>query len=297
MSFILSDTPLLLRKHGIPFIKEISELVSEKQWVKEDNGSQHYRINKPLYSWGKCKWNKILKINRCKTDKKIYRINTNKGLIDVTEDYILSNKSWEFLNLKDCTNTDILACSYPKRNIFRMPTINEILKIDGETDGADWLVCGFMYAYKNYIGVPAISWEKFYFINELRLVYEDFNLNQMIENLPNELDIFWYGVLLVYEPSIDGTIIINQRTQKKAAYYYYIARSLGYIVQVKYTQSEYMIICYPPSARDEFGGSIKSITLMSEKYTDYVYQIETENGTFQAGIGELNFKNIDYTMV
>lgn len=299
MDFITGNTPLLLRKHGIPFIEEIGKLVTDKQFESSDS-KQEYKVSIPLYSWGKGKWNKVIKINRVKTDKRIYRISTNKGLIDLIEDHNLLKKDWQMINMKDCIIKTILAYSFPKKSIFRIPTINEILKIDGETDGGDWLVCGFMYAYENYIGTPPISWEKFYFINQLRIAHEDFDLEQSIENLPpyiESAEMFWYGVLLIYNPTLDGTIVINQRTQKKAAYYYYIARLLGYIVQVKYTSTEYMIVCYLPSAREEFGGSIKSITLVAEKYDGYVYQIETESDIFQAGIGELNMKRIDYTLV
>jgi hypothetical protein len=42
---------------------------------------------------------------------------------------------------------------------------------------------------------------------------------------------------------------------------------------------------------------IKSIELIYDNYTDFVYDIETENGFFQAGIGEINVKNTDSVMI
>lgn len=42
---------------------------------------------------------------------------------------------------------------------------------------------------------------------------------------------------------------------------------------------------------------IIDITLVHESYDGYVYDIETENGHYQAGIGEINVKNTDSTMV
>jgi len=42
---------------------------------------------------------------------------------------------------------------------------------------------------------------------------------------------------------------------------------------------------------------IQDITLVYTKYDDYVYDIETENGHFLAGIGSINVKNTDSTMV
>lgn len=43
--------------------------------------------------------------------------------------------------------------------------------------------------------------------------------------------------------------------------------------------------------------NIINIELLYENYTDYVYDIETENGFYQAGIGEINIKNTDSIMV
>jgi hypothetical protein len=42
---------------------------------------------------------------------------------------------------------------------------------------------------------------------------------------------------------------------------------------------------------------IKKMYKIKENYTDYVYDIETEDGHFCAGIGEINIKNTDSTMV
>jgi DNA polymerase elongation subunit (family B) len=42
---------------------------------------------------------------------------------------------------------------------------------------------------------------------------------------------------------------------------------------------------------------VSKIELIHQNYTDYVYDIETENGFFQAGVGAINIKNTDSTMV
>lgn len=72
---------------------------------------------------------------------------------------------------------------------------------------------------------------------------------------------------------------------------------ISHIEDDKYSFEFYRMKGEPSDVEREELNSIISIDLVHDEYTDFVYDIETENGHYQAGIGEINVKNTDSTMV
>jgi DNA polymerase elongation subunit (family B) len=95
---VTGDTPLVLRDSvtNLVYIKTIDNLVEEDAWKSYDQfkPGEFDRIQKQQ---GKCKyliwtegdWREIRRVIRHKTNKKMYRINTHTGCIDVTADHSL----------------------------------------------------------------------------------------------------------------------------------------------------------------------------------------------------------------
>ena len=82
-------------------------------------------------------------------------------------------------------------------------------------------------------------------------------------------------------------------TKVEAARYYYNMKSKGYECCV-------LGLCIAKCGNIEHvheGDVVRGIDIIYENYEEYVYDIETEFGFFQAGIGEINIKNTDSTMV
>ena len=105
---VTSDTPLLLRNKETNMIeiKLISELSSN--WLpyegfklgqpKRRNKQQSKCENYEIYSSNG--WSNIKRVIRHKTVKKIYRVITHKGIVDVTEDHSLLDDRLKPINLK-----------------------------------------------------------------------------------------------------------------------------------------------------------------------------------------------------
>ena len=186
--------PILLRNnYNEVFVESIENLIDEKFWFpyrgfkyNENNIWCKQQALTDLYSWSKGKWNRIRRIIRHKTNKKIYRIFCGDSSVDVTEDHSLLDQNWQKIKPSEVIiNKTKLAFSYPK--------------------------------------------------------------NRLKEQ------------------------IIKDTNSRK-----YLAQN------------------YTPGNKNN---TIDKVELLHENYTDYVYDIETENGSFQAGIGEINVKNTDSTMV
>ena len=90
--------------------------------------------------------------------------------------------------------------------------------------------------------------------------------------------------------SSKATITLVFNNKKEASRYYLIGRYLGYGIIVKYSDNFYKII-YNNVSFNNFNNITEIIKLPNKE--DYVYDLETEDGTFQAGIGQMIVKNTD----
>lgn len=95
---VTGDTPLVVRNAdtGIVMIKTIDDLTTEDEWKSYDQfkPGEPGRIEKQqaesnLQIWTEGDWHAIRRVIRHKTNKKMYRVNTHTGVIDVTEDHSL----------------------------------------------------------------------------------------------------------------------------------------------------------------------------------------------------------------
>lgn len=108
---------------------------------------------------------------------------------------------------------------------------------------------------------------------------------------------FWKGYYLADGGKKDN-IRLSNKGKQGTAQLYYIAKSIGYECSIACRKDKlniYRLTCCQKQRKEK--NIVKKVELLHENYTDYVYDIETENGSFQAGIGEINVKNTDSTMV
>jgi hypothetical protein len=93
---VTSDTPIILRYKGNIIIRRISEILlnqelcymfyGDKQIIQLQNHTEVWTVNG---------WKQLQSIIRHKTNKKIHRVRTELGLVDVTEDHSLIRRSGE----------------------------------------------------------------------------------------------------------------------------------------------------------------------------------------------------------
>ena len=91
---VMGDTPLVLRDNysGVIFIKRIDELYSKDVWDEHHFTKEYINMSHNNISvWTESGFTKINKLIRhtLAPNKKMFRINTNTGIVDVTEDHSL----------------------------------------------------------------------------------------------------------------------------------------------------------------------------------------------------------------
>lgn len=120
---VVEDTPIILKINETLYITDMTFFKSYF-WNYSDNGKE-YQIHNNIQIWTDAGWSFIKKVIRHYTNKKIYRIKTNKGIVDVTEDHSLVSTEKEYLKPEDCiVNETNLLHSFPNKFLYLSDTKN-----------------------------------------------------------------------------------------------------------------------------------------------------------------------------
>jgi len=200
---------------------DLNSKLTDKQQIDLDD--------KNTKIWTHKGWAKVNRVIRHHTDKKIYRVLTHTGCIDVTEDHSLLDLNCNEVKPKDCKIGKKLLHSFLYKDYIDMD-INQIYNRK--------------YDIESFISADKIEAQNYYYYNKLNSYFVSL---EMINN---------------------STYSLQRKKIEECSY-------------------------------NELNNSnkIKNITLIYEKYNDYVYDIETEYGVFHAGIGNMIIKNTDSTYV
>jgi hypothetical protein len=92
---------------------------------------------------------------------------------------------------------------------------------------------------------------------------------------------------------------IDTKNQLTAQWYYILLRNLGFNVSINTRSDKNSIyrLTWTTYKYRKNPVAVKKIYVLHDSYDGYVYDIETESGSFQAGTGQLIVKNTDSVMV
>jgi intein/homing endonuclease len=199
----------------------------------------------------------IQKVIRHKCHKKIYRVMTTNGAVHVTEDHSLLNTHAEKITPKDLHIGSEILVS-------KFPEVKTASPIFSE--------------YNAYLlGVN--------FKNRKEML--NIVLNDTFKNRKAFMEGF-SSVNLIYYCD----------TQKNLAPIYFIAKSVGYNVVINTTANpDIYSLTFSKENVQSIDNKINRLELYSDCYTDFVYDLETENHHFSAGVGEIIVHNTDSNYV
>ena len=278
---VVANTPLLLRNiDGDICIKTIEDLSNDwksyeefKPWDTNRTDKQQSITNYEV--WSDNKWSKIKRVIRHKTIKKIYRINTHTGCVDVTEDHSLLDENKNILKPNNCniSETKLFQC-YPD-SVSKSNKNYPIISFSG-----------MLHINKNnkyYILGTICAQELDYFPEDI--------LNSTFQKKYNFFVGYYHQNKLEYSQDKIKLYCVNKLHSAKL---YYLCKSLGYYVKLDYYQNQFIFTCY--FVKQKNTNVVKKIIDLGYS-EDYVYDLETEVGIFQAGIGEIIVKNTDSIFV
>jgi len=263
---VTGDTPIIYRdSNGVIHITTIEELANVWQPYDQFKAGESNRKEKQqsivdYEIWTANGWARINRVIRHRTIKKIYRVQTNTGCIDVTEDHSLLTPDCEIIKPSECKIGTALMHSFPHQN-------NVINKIS----------VGAAFDLGRQLG--QIHGQ----------VVPDTILN---DNLGSKRAFVNGYIKGTGQNNQFPTFLLDSKIGAQGLYF--LLKSVGYAPTISLEGESYRIDC------DGYLYSGNEINVIKEiKYLDtindnqYVYDLETADGTFHAGIGEIIVKNTD----
>lgn len=108
---VSGDTPLLLKDNNDIVIKTIETIAENENWQCID-GKEYNKSS--LQIWTDKGWTSIKHVFRHKVSKRLYRVLTHTGVVDVTEDHSLLTSEGQEIAPKDCNINGQLLHSFPR---------------------------------------------------------------------------------------------------------------------------------------------------------------------------------------
>jgi DNA polymerase elongation subunit (family B) len=346
-----ADSPVLIRfPNGNVDIRTIDDIPTQNEWFGypqfKPAETEPIRINKQqhlplkgLEIWSSHGWVPIKRVIRHKTNKRMFRVNTHTGVVDVTEDHSLMNSVKEAIKPIDVEIGTELFHSFPtefNNNINKeiteeeayvwgffhgngscgyyecpngkkyswvlsnqnMTYLNQLLEyLKTVEPGFDFKLLDTVESPNVYklvaVGKVAPLVEKY-----RNMFYDQRKYKRIPISILNSLDTirraYWNGLY-----ASDGhkageikhdSISICQKGKINAQCVYYLLRSLGYNVEIHLSEIKPDIywISSLKSNRVTPRAIKKIIELPPSTHDEFVYDIETEDGTFLTGVGNIN---------
>jgi hypothetical protein len=327
---VIGKTPLLLRDPNtkLIYIKTIEEIYNQNQQVNypefkifdECIQSEKTFSHTHFQVWSNNNWTLIKKIIKHKTNKQIFKVITNSGIVEVTEDHSLLDDNLNIIKPIDCDLNTKLLTSYP----IYFDTIEQNISQDKALlygfifcNKVQFKVNNVLIIYNNnlkllnvlkkllefeYLDIKVVisNKNKLKISNSLQFIDDYSNINN--KNIPNIIlnstrqiiEKFLYGYVLAnnYEGSFSEFLntlhhkffILVEKEQLYLSGLYFLIKKLGYHVYLNTN-------CFTISNK-KLENQISKIE--QQNYGEInVFDLETENGVFNAGIGDIIVKNTD----
>ena len=279
---VTGDTPLLLKNTvGFLEIRTIDDL--SNVWTKRNDKEV---ANCTFQIWSDNGWTNIKEIIRHKVTKKIYRVLTHTGVVDVTEDHSLIDSNNNEITPSNCNVGDKLLHSFPDTyetehnfNITKEEAyIMGLFWADGLCNNSDYEKYKNMFYDKNKNKKIPIE-----ILNSSKMIKEEFYKGCCISisiNIDTECHTF----------DIDGKI--------GAHCMYLLCKSIGYDVSFNINPNKPKVYTLTATKGKQQTDPIVIKKIIDIGTTEqYVYDLETENHHFQAGVGSLIVHNTDGTHI
>ena len=111
---VAADTPLLLRDaQGRVTIRTIDGIAAT-DWAAGDGAGKEYAFTAGFEAWTETGWTPIKHVMRHKVTKRMFRVATHTGAVDVTEDHSLLNPAGEKVSPKELVLGSELLHAFPQ---------------------------------------------------------------------------------------------------------------------------------------------------------------------------------------
>jgi DNA polymerase elongation subunit (family B) len=267
---VLGDTPITYKdKSGYMCVKRISELATNWTMYAEFKPFDTYSSNRrfksqaiphiPMYVMTRKGWKKVVRVIRHKCNKAIYRVGCDIGNISVTEDHSLLNTKGKKIKPTQCY--------VGKTQLMTRP---DFVDVSREEDNRRTTISNYS-AFIMGLSSRVTGFINDLFLNQSNDILKEFMNGMFYENQSNDI-----------------SMVDSESCQRM----YIILSRLGYFVKVK-SNTRLIIITNPTNQSSKSIDTMIVNERLYDIYDDFVYDIETVEGSFHAGVGSMIIKNTD----
>ena len=299
---VTGDTPLLVMKNGFVDIVSIQDLNNE--WIPynefktlDTNRSDKQQTNGLNYKiWTNEGWSDINRVIRHKTLKKIYRIASDIGVVDVTEDHSLLDINKNIIKPTECKLGTTLLHNFPTE-------FPEYKYDDKSIEDMNYIIDDIYHGMIDKIPYELLNGTKQNRLKFVKMIIKSDKIQEMpITKYNVVLPKIFYQSLYYMIKSVENEL--NEEDTIKINNIYKLGLKSGcnreYDIDMELGGTNRKI----PNGNEIFNilinGSkdIKHIQYLYDiNNEEYVYDIETVSGNFGAGIGQMIVKNTDSIFV
>ena len=339
---VMPETPVLVRRGELVSVQKIENIADRwtdyPGFLKDGTDKEQCDVT-GLEAWTHLGWQPIKRVIRHKCQKKIYRVLTHTGLVDVTEDHSLLDPSCNLLKPTEIIEGQELFHSFPE-TAGGYGFSSDMLFVLGVFvgDGS----CGHYQCPSGSKATWAINNQNLDLLNNckeiLEVVYPDYKFVIMdtlessgvyklsprgdvvnlvktwralcydgqAKKVPLEAmghESFFQGLWASdgcrRDNKVGGCLRIDTKNQVTAQWYYMFLKSLGYRVSLNTRKDKTNVfrLTFTKSSFRKNPIVVKKLGVLHESWDGFVYDLETDAGTFQAGVGCMIVKNTDSVMV
>lgn len=318
---VTGDTPILCKINNKIVYRTINNL-PHFGWTKYKN-EKEVAIPTSIEVWTENGFTKVKNIIRHETKKEIFRVLTDTGIVDVTEDHGLLNEYGDKISPKDINiGSKLLTHNLPIDYDYNFTHINKDLAFvmglfyaDGSCSDNTWVINNydkellkkckdilnnteyeFIIESSSVLKIVSLGKNIYLFVKIWRQMFYD---KEKYKKVPDEilwsskevrqsfLDGYYAGDGYIDK---NGYNIFNNEGKIGASGLYFLLTSLGYNVSIN-NKSNIYTLKYSKNIHEKENVVKKIVSL--GKTEQYVYDLETENHHFSAGIGKLIVHNTD----
>jgi DNA polymerase elongation subunit (family B) len=328
------DTPLLIKySNGYMDIQTInsialpSEFIPYRNFKPLDDAIDHDTKEQAFTDaliWTDQGWSPIRRIIRHKTTKRIYRVNTFQGCVDVTEDHSLIGTDMKEVKPIDCIpgRTTILHSFPTDGPLFFDDALNQTPEeawlwglyfacgnCDNGVWGLDTLNINVLKKATRYLELQRTKRsEEHLCAKYIELFHTGNGYKRIPYQILNAPLAVRQQFIKGYKASLPAQKLVSCVCKGKLAAQglYFVLKSIGYDAlsitmhaRANYASDVYCISEKPLNVFEECRDTVSQIVCTKDVNTtaDHVYDIETDIGRFHAGIGSIVCKNTDSIMV
>ena len=343
---VMPGTPVLIRANGVVSVRTIESLGEDWKeypgFMKQGTDKEETSLTE-IETWTHDGWKRVKRVIRHKCIKKIYRVLTHTGLVDVTEDHSLLGSDLVLLKPGHVEVGQKLFHSFPdvepphgEPSAYEQAFIYGMFVGDGSCGDYEcpsgrkttWAInnadvtllekcqvmCKMLHPDYEFVimdtlessGVYKLSPRGGSVVNLVRK-YREACYDGQAKKVPLEafgnphafLDGLWASDGCRKDHEVGGCHRIDTKNQVSAQWYYLLLHTMGFNVSLNTRSDKPNVfrLTWSESSFRKDPTAVKKIDVLHESWNDYVYDIETEAGTFQAGVGQMIVKNTDSVMV